>query len=115
MAKIERTLKGSFDSLLSTLNSGILTGSMSATLQGSSDFNVGGIRCAVRVYEKYSMMSKSRISANITLLSNGEELFLSIIAAGGSSAAFFKVNTWTDQAFADKIEDIALAWEQSCV
>jgi hypothetical protein len=68
MAKYERHLKGSFDSLLNTLNAEILRGNISASSQGSSDFTMGDVRCAVRVYERYSIIGSNRHGENITLM-----------------------------------------------
>ena len=89
MAKYERHLNGNFDSLLQTLDSEILGRSISATFQGGSDFIIGDVRCAVRVYERYSIIGSNRLAANITLLGNGDDLYLSVISSGGSQAVFF--------------------------
>ena len=110
MAKFERRLNGNFDSLLHTLDKEILGGSISASFQDGSDFIAGNVRCAVRVYERYSAIGKSRLGANITLLGTGDNLSLSIITAGGSQAMFFKVNTWGEEAFAKKIVQIVDKW-----
>jgi len=110
MAKIERRLKGNFDNLLDNLHKEILGGSISATFQAGSDFTAGDVRCSVRMYERYSMMSGSRLGANVTLFGHGDDLSLSIITAGGSQAVFFKINTWGEEAFADKIAGIVDAW-----
>jgi len=111
MATIERRLKGSFDSLLQTLEREIVDGNVSATFHGGSNFVTGGVRCAVRVYERYSIMGKGRMSATVTLFGVGEDLSLSIIAAGGSQAMFFKVNTWSESGFAEDIARIVDRWQ----
>ena len=54
MAKIERVINRDFDQLLSTIEDGIINGSMSASLEDSSDFRSGDARCSVRVFERYS-------------------------------------------------------------
>ena len=113
MAKYERELKGNFDSLLKALNDGILGGSISATFQGGSDFDLNGTRCAVRVYERFSMVGSSRLGANITLLGLGNDLRLSIISSGGSQAMFFKINTWGEEAFTNKIIKLVDDWERN--
>jgi len=112
MAKYERQLKGDFNSLLNTLDRAILSGSISASFQGGSDIAIGGVRCAVRVYERYSFIGSNRLAANITLLGSGDDLFLSVISSGGSQAVFFKINTWGESAFTDKIVKIVESWEQ---
>jgi hypothetical protein len=112
MAKYERRLSGNFDSLLQTLHREILGGSISASYQGGSDITVGGVRCAVRVYERYSIIGSNRLAANITLLGEGEDLYITIISSGGSQAMFFKINTWGEEAFTDKIIRILEQWER---
>lgn len=111
MAKLERNLTGSFDKLLDYLHDGILNGSASASWEDSSDYDGINFRCAVRVYERYSFMGGNRVSLNLTLVGEGNRLFLSAITAGGSQAVFFKVNTLGEGAFLDKVEELLNAWE----
>ena len=111
MAKLERDLTGSFDRLLDYLHDGILNGSSSASWEDSSDYDGINFRCAVRVYERYSFMGGNRVSLNLTLVGEGNQLFLSAITAGGSQAVFFKVNTLGEEAFLDKLEELLDAWE----
>jgi len=113
MAKYERNLRGSFDSLLQTLDSEILGRSISASFQGGSDITMGNVRCAVRVYERYSFVGSNRLAANITLLGDGDNLCLTVISSGGSQAMFFKINTLGESAFTDKIIKIVEQWERT--
>lgn len=107
MAKLERTLTGDFDELLRRIETGILNGSISATLEDTSDFKAGDTRCSVRIFERYSYLGKDRVSLNVTLFSNGEQIKLSAITSGGSQAAFFKTkNTWGEEAFLQKLVEI---------
>lgn len=106
MAKYERRLTGSFDTVLARLHDGILNGSVSASYEDGSDYAAGGVRCAVRVYERYSMAGGNRVSLNLTLVGKGTDLFLSAITSGGSQAMFFKLNTWGEEAFLDCLRDI---------
>jgi len=115
MAKYERNLRGDFNALLQTLDREILGRSISASFQDGSDFTMGNVRCAVRVYERYSAVGGNRLAANITLLGEGEDLSLSVIASGGSQAMFFKINTWGESAFTDKIAQIVEEWERHTV
>jgi hypothetical protein len=106
MAKIERNLKGDFDEFLQAIETEILEGSISATRENSSDFQKDAVRCAVRVYERYSMIGGNRVSLNITLLGIGTELFLTAISSGGSQAVLFKINTFGEEAFLSCIADV---------
>ncbi len=107
MAKLERTLSGDYQTILDKLVVGILGGSMSASLEASSDFITGEARCSVRVFERYSYMGGNRLSLSLTLFQNGTgPIYLSAITAGGSQAVFFKLNTFGEEAFLDKLREL---------
>ena len=65
-----------------------------------------GVRCAVRVYERYSWTGGNRLSMSLTLFGSGSELQLSAITSGGSNAMFFKMNTIGEDAFLDTIANL---------
>jgi hypothetical protein len=102
MAKYEATLSGQFDEILQAIESEILEG-ISASFEDGSDYHNGQFRCAVRVYERYSMTGSNRVSLNITLIEDGGGVFLSAIASGGSQALFWKVNTLGEESFLDRL------------
>ena len=107
MAKYEQRLKGDFDQIVDRIEEGIKNGSVSATLEGWSDFSAGNSRCAVRVFERYSYIGGNRVSLNVTLFQHADEpVYLSAIAAGGSQAFAFKINTFGEEAFLDKLKEI---------
>lgn len=107
MAKIERVINKDFDQLLSTIENGIINGSVSASLEDASDFRSQDARCSVRVFERFSYTGGNRVSLNVTLFQNGEEpVHLSAITAGGSQAVFFKLNTFGEEAFLDKLIEL---------
>lgn len=104
MSKFEKEINGDFEQLLKTVVNGILGGNVSASLEDSSDFCDGCARCSVRVFERYSYAGRNRVSMNVTLFQNGNgPIHLSAITSGGSQALFFKVNTWGEKAFLDKL------------
>ena len=107
MAKLERTLNGDYNSILKRITDGIMGGSVSASLEDSSDFRSGVARCSVRVFERYSYAGGNRVSLSVTLFQNGDDtIHLSAITSGGSQAMFFKVNTWGEEAFLEKLEEL---------
>ncbi len=55
MAKYEARLHGDFDDTLRYIHEGILNASMSASFEDESYFQSAGVRCCVRVYERYSL------------------------------------------------------------
>lgn len=99
MAKYEQVLTGDFNDFLGYLDQEIMHGSASASFEDGSDVDLGTIKMAVRVYERYSMMGGNRVSLNMTLLGNDQNLFLSAITSGGSQAMLFKINTIGEEAF----------------
>ena len=107
MAKLEKTLAVDFDALLARIEQGILEGSVSASLEGSSDFREDGARCSVRVFERFSYAGGNRLSMSVTLFQSGAgPVHLSAITAGGSQALFFKINTWGEETFLDKLREL---------
>ena len=102
MAKYERRLNGNFDEVLRIAHDSI-NRSMSATLEDQSYANLGDVRVAIRVYERYSWLGGNRVSLNLTLVGEGSNLFLSAISSGGSQAMFFKVNTWGEESFLETL------------
>lgn len=111
MAKLERHLTGNFNALLNYLHNGILNGSASASWEDGSEYDGMNFRCAVRVYERYSMIGGNRVSLNLTLVGEGNRIFVSAITSGGSQAVFFKVNTLGEEAFLDKLEELLDGWK----
>lgn len=106
MAKYEKHLTGNFDEFLQRISDSVLNGSMSASYEDGSDWTSGEVRCAVRVFERYSAMGGNRVSMNVTLVGKGEELFLTAITSGGSQAVFFKLNTLGEESFLEKLVPI---------
>ncbi|MBR2078962.1 MAG: hypothetical protein IJ962_02005 [Clostridia bacterium] len=107
MAKLECTVNGSFDAVLSKITDGIANGSMTSSLEDSSDYTFGDVRCSVRVFERYSYFGQNRVSLNVTLLQVGSNpIQLSAITSGGSQAMLFKINTLGEESFLDLLKEI---------
>lgn len=107
MAKYETMLTGSFDVVLNALHDGIMNASSTASYEDGSDYRMGSVRCAVRVYERYSAMGGNRVSMAVTLVGNGQNLFLSAITSDGSQAMLFKINTWGEESFLSTLVAVA--------
>ncbi len=105
MAKYERRLYGDFKQILADIDEEVM-GNLSASLEDQSNLAVKGCRCAVRVYERYSLAGGNRVSLSVTLVETGEGIYLSAITAGGSTAMFFKMNTLGETAFLEKMDVI---------
>ena len=101
MAKYEREFRGDFDAALAKIHDAVMNGSCSASYEDGSDWEKGDVKCAVRVYERYSTFGGNRVSLNVTLVGTDGDLFLTGITSGGSQAVFFKINTLGEDAFLD--------------
>lgn len=110
MAKFECTIQGDYDQALNYFHNGILNGSMSASFEEESYFQSAGARVTVRVYERYSWSGGNRLSMTMTLVGDGERLYLSGITAGGSQGMIFKFNTFGEEAFLDTLRELAQRW-----
>ncbi len=107
MAKFEHVYYENFDCLLKTIEKGILSGSVSASLEDSCDFSAGNARCSVRVFERYSYLGSNRVSLSVTLFqAESGPVHLCAITAGGSEAMFFKMNTYGEEAFLEKFIEL---------
>ncbi len=106
MAKIEAELKGNFDTVLKDFNSAVVAHSSTASLEDKSYFKTENSRCAVHVYERYSITGQNRVSMSITLLEADGRLFASAITSGGSQAMIFKINTFGEETFLDLVRDV---------
>ncbi len=107
MAKLEKILNGDFNEIIKRITDGIISGSSTASLEEASDFITDNARCSVRVFERYSYTGGNRVSLSVTLFQSGNnEIFLSAITAGGSQAMLFKINTFGEEAFLDKLKEL---------
>jgi len=107
MSKLVTSVPGDFDAVLKKVTDGIMSGSMSASLEESWDVKGDTSRCSVRVFERYSWTGENRVSMSVTLYQeNGGPVRLCAITSGGSQALFFKVNTFGEEAFLDTLREI---------
>lgn len=114
MAKYEEKLTGDFDRLLAFLDEEILARSMTAELNEESDCTMGSVRCALRVYERFTFMASNRLSLTLLLMGEGENLFLSAITAGGSSTMWkISQSTWGEDSFMEDFVAILDSWKEA--
>lgn len=113
MAKFERRMTGDMGAFLDYVHNQILSGSMSATYEDGSEYAQGDLYCAVRVYERYSYLGGNRVSLSLTVVGTRREFFVSAIAAGGSQAMFFKINTFGEETFLERFANAVYTYEQT--
>lgn len=113
MAKYTARLNGEFYSFCRFIQDYILNSSVSATLEETNTTVVNDVQCCVLAFERYSVMGSNRVSLNITVLGFEEQIYAAGIAAGGSQAMFFKVNTFGEEAFLDVFREAVQAFRKS--
>ena len=99
MAKYEKRGIGDFDKVVSHIHDAVMSRSSTISYEENSVYRNGDIKLAVRAYERYAYFGGNRSSLTITVLGDGDRVFVSAVATGGSSAMFFKVNTWSEKSF----------------
>ncbi|MCA1981930.1 MAG: DUF6054 family protein [Nocardioides sp.] len=105
MACHEAVLTGDVHRLIAHLEDEILRGSISATREEASEQTLGDALLVVRTYERYSAMGGNRVSLNVAVMAVADQLAVTMTAAGGSEAMFFKINTFGEEAFLQKAVD----------
>ena len=100
MAKFECMIPETydFDKVLKYFHDYLSTSSVSSSYEDGSDYCVGNVRVAVRVYEKYTLMGENRLSMTVTLASDGTEIFASAITAAGGGG-MVKIWAWGEDGY----------------
>ncbi len=107
MAMLTKVLEEDFNGLLERIEKGLMASSVSIHMESKTDFKDGESLCSIRVFERYSLIGKNRVSLNIVLFKGrGERTHLSATASGGSQATFFKLNTFGEEAFLRELEKL---------
>ena len=104
MAKLERMVQGSFDTVVEQLTRGVLDSSISASLEDQVNYVFSDGRVAVRVFERYSYMGGNRLTMTLIVAEQGGQTRVTAITSGGSQALFWKINTFGEEAFLKKLE-----------
>ena len=107
MAKFEKKIIGDFNYVIKKLEEEIINSAVSMNLVDESNYNVGNMNIAVRVYDKYFMRNGNRASLNLTVVGHDNEIFISAIGAGGGQGIFFN--------FSLGAEDDMVYVVQSCI
>ena len=105
MAKFERTIHGDFERIVSELDKAIMGSAMSMNMVDESDFRLGDVRVAVRVYDKYFMRNSSRASLSLTVVDEGTRVYVSAIGAGGGQGIIFNFSWGAESELVDVVSD----------
>ena len=110
MAKLEQTFKGKYEDVVAFIEETLTSEKLSCELESGSDYKTGEVEVTVRVYERYSFSGGNRLSISITIVSNGEDIYLSAITSGGSQAVFFKMNRIGENRLLNQFESLLIEY-----
>ncbi|MGE5627916.1 MAG: DUF6054 family protein [Solirubrobacterales bacterium] len=105
MAKYEKAIKGEFKVVLSTLEEDIENSGVSMNLVDESNYTAGDIKIAVRVYDKYFMRNGNRASLSLTVVGDGEDIYISAIGAGGGQGIFLNFSLGAEDELVSIVQD----------
>jgi hypothetical protein len=108
MAKFEATVYGDFDRIAQQLHQDIMQNALSMNLVDESRYYNGGVRAITSVYDKYYMRNSSRASLTVTLIQDGQNVFVSAISAGGGNGALIRFSWGAEENFARLVEQSLL-------
>lgn len=105
MAKFERALKGQLDVIINRIHQDIMQSAVSMKLVDESNYTIENTKIAVRVYDKYYMRSGSRASLSLTVVSHGDEVYVSAIGAGGGLGIFMNFSWGSEKNLVAVVEE----------
>jgi hypothetical protein len=113
MARYDCSLAGDADALVAHLDREIMQGSATATTEEQAAHSIGDARLLIRTYERYSAFGGNRVSLTFAIMAVGQQMVVSAITAGGSSAMLFKLNTVGEENFLAKAQEALASFPQS--
>lgn len=105
MAKYVKSFRGDYTDFVRYIENEVIKGSMSATIEDKHVKYMQDVVCTVLVFERFSYTGGNRVSMNITILGEQDNITLIAITSGGSQAAFFKINTWGESSFLETLSE----------
>lgn len=106
MAKCIYQVQGDFQYICDKIKKGIIEGSFSASLEDEEYLEVDGTKIGIIVFERYSYTGKNRLSLSVTIIENNQQVKVIGMSSGGSQGMIFKINTFGENAFLDKLNEI---------
>ena len=101
MAKYTTTVGGSLNELVTYIKYNESRLGSTITLEEEITGTADSVKYWVGTYERYAVLGENRVSLNVMLIEYSEGVKVIATASGGSQAAFFKINTWSEGNFLD--------------
>lgn len=105
MAKYEKLITGDFWEVLRELEQEINNSGISMQLVDESNYSSDAVNIAIRVYDKYFMRNGNRASLSLTVVGNGNAIFISAIGAGGGQGVIFNFSLGAEEEMVEIVQD----------
>ena len=99
MAKYTTTVGGSLNELVTYIKYNESRLGSTITLEEEITGTADSVKYWVGTYERYAVLGENRVSLNVMLIEYSEGVKVIATASGGSQAAFFKINHWSEDNF----------------
>jgi hypothetical protein len=99
MAKYTTTVGGSLSELVTYIKHNEPRLGSTITLEDEITGTADSVKYWVGTYERYAVLGENRVSLNVMLIEYSEGVKVIATASGGSQAAFFKINHWSEDNF----------------
>lgn len=106
MSKCQYHLKGQFKHVCDYIKKELIETSWSASLEEEEYIQVHDTNIGIIVFERYSYTGKNRLSLHVTVIENNQDIQVIGMSSGGSQGVIFKINTFGEDAFLDKLKQI---------
>lgn len=88
-----------YKELLEYMTKNILEGSVSASLEEEESYEKDNIIAHCLAFERYAYLGGNRVSLTLSSVYSNNNAVIFLVATGGSQAAFFKINTYSEENF----------------
>ena len=99
MAKYTTTVGGSLNELVTYIKHNESRLGSTITLEEEITGTADSVKHWIGTYERYAVLGENRVSLNVMLIEYSEGVKVMATASGGSQAAFFKINNWSEDNF----------------
>ena len=99
MARCETTVRGTIDELRAYIDKTKLNLGITISTEEEVTGEVDGIKYYIAGLERFAALGQNRVSLNISMLEYSEGVRVIATSLGGSQAAFWKINHWSEDSF----------------
>ena len=111
MAKYTTTVGGTLKELVTYIKHNEPRLGSTITLEEEITGTADSVKYWVGTFERYAVLGENRVSLNVMLMEYSEGVKVIATASGGSQAAFFKINTWSEGNFLDAFIELIRAYK----